>query len=485
MEKQAIQFIRKLVEYKITMQYSVVNYKNVKENSDFRIDADYYYPEFLRNEKLLIKRKVVYFDKDFVDIKFGTTPKGAHFQESGIPFVRSQNFSNGFIDGKDLVYIKKEDHLKQIKSKLILKDILIAAVGATIGEVVFSTIDEGNTNQNIARVRVKSKNIYPEFLFAFLKSKYGQYQLGKLNTGNAQAYLNSPNIASLFTVELAKSFQEKIQELITSSYKKINQSKSLYSQAEQLLLSELGLLDWKHRHELAFVKNFFDTKESNRFDAEFFQPKYEEIVEAVKKYKGGFDTIAGQFKQNKKSFKKILDKEYQYIEIGCINISDGSMEPMKLQGYELPANAKIKFQKGDVIVSKVRPYRGAIGIVDSEDFVGSGAFTVLQENGVVNKETLMVFLRLKPLLDFSLKFNTGTSYPTITDEDILNFPLPKIDSKTQEEIKKKITEMYETKKLSKSLLEIAKRGVEKAIEKDEREAEKWIEEKLKEIKIGI
>lgn len=58
---------------------------------------------------------------------------------------------------------------------------------------------------------------------------------------------------------------------------------------------------------------------------------------------------------------------------------------------DLPANAKIKFQKDDVIVSKVRPYRGAIGIVDSENYVGSGALTVLQENGVVNKETLLDF----------------------------------------------------------------------------------------------
>ena len=97
----------------------------------------------------------------------------------------------------------------------------------------------------------------------------------------------------------------------------------------------------------------------------------------------------------------------------------------------------------------------------------------------------MVFLRLKPLLDFSLKFNTGTSYPTITDEDILNFPLPKIDSKTQEEIKAKITEMYEAKKLSKSLLEIAKRGVEMAIEKDEQEAGKWINGEIEKLGVKI
>ncbi|MCC7543570.1 hypothetical protein IT415_02580 [bacterium] len=63
--------------------------------------------------------------------------------------------------------------------------------------------------------------------------------------------------------------------------------------------------------------------------------------------------------------------------------------------------------------------------------------------------------------------------------------MPKIDSKTQDEIKQKIAKMYETKKLSKSLLEIAKRGVEMAIEKDEQEAEKWIETKLTELGIEI
>ncbi len=43
--------------------------------------------------------------------------------------------------------------------------------------------------------------------------------------------------------------------------------------------------------------------------------------------------------------------------------------------------------------------------------------------------------------------------------------------------------MYETKKLSKSLLEIAKRSVEMAIEKDEQEAKKWIDNEMK--KLGV
>lgn len=52
-------------------------------------------------------------------------------------------------------------------------------------------------------------------------------------------------------------------------------------------------------------------------------------------------------------------------------------------------------------------------------------------------------------------------------------------------IQNRIFESQKTKKLSKSLPEIAKRGVEMVIEKDEQETEKWIENKLTELGIEI
>lgn len=79
----------------------------------------------------------------------------------------------------------------------------------------------------------------------------------------------------------------------------------------------------------------------------------------------------------------------------------------------------------------------------------------------------------------------GTILTAIGKDELSKIVLPKIDSKTQEEIRRKIAEMYETKKLSKSLLEIAKRGVEMAIEKDEREAEKWIESEIERLGVKI
>lgn len=473
------------------MQYSVVNFKIVKENSDFRIDAEYYYPEFLRNEKLLKQYKVIYFDKDFVDIKFGTTPKGAHFQDSGIPFVRSQNFSNGFIDDKDLVYIKNKDHLKQIKSKLVLKDILIAAVGATIGEIGFSTITEGNTNQNIARVRVKLKNIYPEFLFAFLKSKYGQYQLGKLNTGNAQAYLNSLNISSLFTVGLTKSFQEKIQELITFSYKKIENSKSIYSQAEQLILSEIGLLDWRPKHTLAFVENFSEIQRAERFDAEYFQPKYEEIVAAVKKYKGGFDEL-GNLAKIKKSVEPgseaYRESGVPFVRVGNISkleLSDNNQQFISEALYE--ELKKYQPRVDEILLSKDATPGIAYYLSETpQKMIVSGGILRLK---VASPRILPEYLTLvlnSAIVQKQIERDSGGSVINHWRPDQVKATLiPILGDEKQKEIKQLIAESFKCRKLSKALLEIAKRGVEIAIETDEVAAQTWIAAELEKLKIKL
>ncbi|HOL30229.1 MAG TPA: hypothetical protein PLH58_08290 [Paludibacteraceae bacterium] len=113
----------------------------------------------------------------------------------------------------------------------------------------------------------------------------------------------------------------------------------------------------------------------------------------------------------------------------------------------------------------------------------TGFFVVNSDK--INSETLLVLLKTKVGQLQLKKGCKGTILTAIGKEELSKIVLPKIDLKTQDEIKQKITEMYETKKLSKTLLEIAKRGVEMAIEKDEQEAEKWIEREIEKLGIKI
>ena len=147
-----------------------------------------------------------------------------------------------------------------------------------------------------------------------------------------------------------------------------------------------------------------------------------------------------------------------------------------VQTEELPANAKYVIQQGDILISKVRPYRGAVSIIDFEpqNVIASGAFTILRENGAIRKEVLSTLLRTPLYKDWLLKWNVGSSYPVIKDEDILNLTIPVIKQEIQDQIAAKVQESFALRKESKHLLDLAKHAVEIAIEQGEDAAMKLL-----------
>ena len=97
--------------------------------------------------------------------------------------------------------------------------------------------------------------------------------------------------------DVSNAFQSSIE--IISNYRSKaykEKSKIFINKLKNLLLSELGLSNWQPKHRLSFVKNYSDTEKAGRIDAEYFQPKYDEIVKAIKSYSGGWDTLGNLVK---------------------------------------------------------------------------------------------------------------------------------------------------------------------------------------------
>ena len=263
------------------MQYSIIQ-KSQLEGA-LRLDAEYYQPEYLELvDKLNEFRK--FKIGEISDIVYGTTPTGGIFEENGVPFVRSQNFSLLNID-ENIVYCSESFHKQNKKSKVESGDILFAVVGATIGQlaIVQDKIKEANINQNIAGVKIKDKRFSPHFVGIFFASRFGQFQIERLVTGNAQFYLNTEQIKNFVIPLLKNELQDKTARIFKKSQKELENSKTLYHQAEELLLEELGLKDFEPKEDLAYVVNFSDAESADRIDAEYFQPRYEKLVEAIKK----------------------------------------------------------------------------------------------------------------------------------------------------------------------------------------------------------
>ena len=77
-----------------------------------------------------------------------------------------------------------------------------------------------------------------------------------------------------------------------------------------------------------------------------------------------------------------------------------------------------------------------------------------------------------------LRFNVGTSYPVIKDEDVLNMPIPILGDDIKQDVVAKVNESASLRRQSKQLLEYAKQAVEMAIEQGEDIALAWLKSKV-------
>jgi hypothetical protein len=432
-----------------------------------RIDSEFYKKENLQIVSF-IKEKGCNNLVDLVSISDGNHMSiSDKFSEAGIPYYRGQDIHSFFIENAHPIYIDEKTFDQPVlKRSHLQKDDLLLSIVGTIGKV--SLVYSRNKSTCSCKLAIlRSKGVLSsELLAVFLSSKYGQNQIQKFVRGAVQMGLILEDMNQLFVPIFSNGFDEKIKDKITLAYNKNEQSQTLYRQAEDLLLETIGLKGFEPSRENKSVKSFKESfLATGRLDAEYYQPKYEEIESYIRQYKCGFSFVKDQFKQNKATIN-YLAKEYNYIEISDINVSNGAYNYNKIETHDLPANAKIKSGKNDLLISKVRPNRGAISIIDNDiDFIVSGAFTVLKEKTGYKKEVLFVYLRLKQIREWLLKYNVGTSYPVIKDEDILNLPIPMVDDKTQRRIASLIKKSFTLRAESERLLDEAKEAVEWKIEK--------------------
>ncbi|MDZ7611554.1 MAG: hypothetical protein U5L10_02220 [Candidatus Moranbacteria bacterium] len=470
------------------MQYSIVNYKTVKENSDFRIDGEFYHPAILSRLNLLEGKNNEFLNNlvKFVVGPFGSTVTvDKYVDESDYRYIRNKDI-NDFVISDDEPALIPEKVYSPLKHFHIQKDDLLLTVVGTLGKVAIAQEKDSKSIFSCKSTLLRSQKLNPYYLLTYLNSPTGQIFSLRGKRGAIQEGLNLTDLKDIKVFVPSSDFQNLIEILIKKSFDSANQSKSLYSQAEQLLLSELELTSWKPKHELSFIKNYSDTQEAGRFDAEYFQPKYEEIIEAARKYKGGFDELGNLVKIKDKNFTPKDDEQYKYIELANISSNGEINGYTKNLGKELPSRARRKVERDDLIISSIEGSLDSIALIsdDLQNALCSTGFFVIQSKNI-NSETLLILLKTKVGQLQLTRGCKGTILTAISKDELSKIVLPKIDSKIQEEIKKKITEMYKTKKLSKSLLEIAKQGVEMAIEKDEQSSEDWIKEELQKLNVKL
>ena len=119
-----------------------------------------------------------------------------------------------------------------------------------------------------------------------------------------------------------------------------------------------------------------------------------------------------------------------YIEIGDINIET---KKYSLKDKGAVGGAKYAY-KNNILVSTVRPTRGAITIVNENKIAVSSAFTILNVNEkICNYRFLFYYLNNENFFEYLGSNSKGATYPTCSKDDVLDYEiiLPDIDTQNK------------------------------------------------------
>jgi restriction endonuclease S subunit len=258
-----------------------------------RIDPNFYTQKYIHLVNKIKSRKYYKLKDVSESFKNGSTPKGGKFLTKGVLYYRSQNFD--LFNLKKNTFISNEFNKKIDRSHCKINDIMLAVVGATLGKIGFINFyeDEGNINQNVARIRIKSNFFISKFIAIYLWLDIGQLLIKRNATITAQPYLNNEELGKILIPSICLNIQQDIINMVGKAYlskqQKEKQAKDLLDSIDIYLLNELGITLPKIDNSLEkrIFKVNLNEVSSGRFDCNYCSPKYIEILKVINnsKYK--------------------------------------------------------------------------------------------------------------------------------------------------------------------------------------------------------
>ena len=466
------------------MQYSIVNWKDI--NDELRIDAEHYEERFLENQKKLVSFGATALAELISQpVLTGHTPsmKVEAYYGGDIRFVKTDNLRSFEISGQFTHHLSEDGNEVIKKSELQEKDLIITIIGATheiVGRAALVRKEDlpANINQNIALIRLK-KTHSPEFLSAYLNSDVGKLALWYLSRQTGQVNLNCREVEQVLVPHASGEFVQSIQDTYKTAEAWRNNSDDIFEEAQALLLSELGLADWQPKRQTESVRNFSDVWDVGRMDAEYFQLKYDEIVDAIKGYAGGWDTLGNLVTMRKcveVGSKEYLDEGIPFARVS--NITPFEITEEKYISEELYSQIALhQPQQGEILLSKdATP--GIAHYLEGQPgrmIPSGGILRLKRKSDKVNDEYLTLTLNSMLTQEQVNRDVGGSVILHWRPDQVADTLIPILPQARQSEIQRMVAKATELRKESKRLLECAKRAVEIAIEQDEVTASAWLD----------
>ncbi len=407
-----------------------------------------------------------------IDFSQYGTSKELNEMGEGYPVLRLNEFNYSFISHPDK-YCSLLDidayHGLQLKKD----DVLICRTNGNPKFVGRSAIVPKDYDYAFAsylfRIRPNRKYINSATLVAFLNSKYGRLEIEKYSMVGNQANFSPAKFREISIPVFSKDLNDKIEDITYRAFQKLEMSESLYSEAANNMLECLDLNDFTASSNSCNVKTLKESFiETGRLDAEYYQPKYDDILHHIQAYKYGSKNLAEICDIKEENFTPKDDTTYKYVELANIGKYGNIIGCSQQKGEDLPSRARRIVSKNDVVISSLEGSLDSCALVE-EDYDGalcSTGFYVLKSS-VLNSETLLVLFKSPLVKELMRKGCSGTILTAIGRQELERIPIPLIRQEIQEEIAQHVQSSMSLRKESQQLLEHAKLTVEGAIQNGE------------------
>ena len=452
------------------MRFSIVQFTEVKSRG-FRMDAEYWHPEFIKNSSLVSPENKIQdvIHHNILNIKpFPADRDFDYLEISNISTNSCEYYTVPIASGEEPTrahYILQE------------KDIVVSTVRPNRNAVAF--IEEEGIIGSSGLAVLRAKDIEPEYLFAFCKTDYFIKCLVRANKASMYPAVANSDILDTPLLIPSQGFRKIITDIIQDALFCVHEARHNYGAAQSFLMYELGLDQWQPKHTLTFIVDFSDTRLAGRIDAEYFQPKYGEIISAIKAISSGYDAL-----KNLVTIKKCVEVgSAKYLDEGIPFVRVSNLSPFNLTEEKYISERSYteiqehQPEQGEILLSKDATPGIAHYLSDEPQKMipSSGILRLKSKTKRVNNEYLTLVLNSLLTQEQVNRDVGGSVILHWRPEQVGETLIPILPEKAQAEIRGMVTESFDLRQLSQKLLERAKRAVQTAIEQGEQSAIEWLE----------
>jgi len=430
-----------------------------------RLDAEYYQPQYLRLVENLNNLGAVPIGDIATNPKRKFKPqKGKVFQYIEISEV---DLSTGEYNKREILGENAPDRAQWVVKQ---DDVIISTVRPIRNAVSLIKEDVQNLVCSSGFAVLKSEKIEPEYLFVYLKTRSIVELLDRLTTATMYPAITADDILNTKIYLGDENFREEIKNRVVEAQKELENSKSLYSQAENLLLEELGLSSFAKAtedEERFYIINLSEIKSAHRADAEYFQPKYDKLISKIKCKKEKLGDLVSIKKGIEIGAEQYQDAGKLFVRVSSLSRQGLIDKDQKYLNEELYQKLKKDFEPkaGEILLTKDATPGIAHALKEQIEGIISGGILRLKLKEEIQPEYLALVINSMIGKMQAERDAGGSIIEHWKPEQIKNVLIPILPKPTQQKIADLVQKSHEARKQAKELLEQAKTKVEETIKK--------------------